>query len=430
MTQIAGLPYKRLNFTLDDGKVKSPPAPALPAGITDLIVVSHGWHMDADASEALYQTLIGNLVQVDAGRWDAKARNVAVWGVFWPSDRFRDDLGAETQQVVGGAAASAGGELHREVLKAQARQIADFLGIKDPEFEKLVVRATASEPDADELADVLRQAVGLNDADEQTALDHKELAEPGSRIVANLSRALTPASPAASAGGGGAPGQAAGFFSGASAGVAKMLNQFAYFELKKRAGAVGESLGALLDAAAGLDMVRIHLVGHSFGARLVTAAAAKMTRSPQSMTLLQGAFSHNSFAEKISYGLLYKNIVGGYRKVISGKKINGPIAISHTWNDEAVGLAYPSASRVSQTVANAIVKVSAKFGGAKDVFGGLGANGARGLPKAEGTDIVYDGVSALTLKPGHVTNLQCDFITGHNDVGRIEAARVLHAAME
>jgi hypothetical protein len=438
MEKIAGLDYVQLKFDKAGNRLDSQ-SPFFPPGVTDLIVVSHGWHMNASESQVLYQTLIGNLVNVAGGAW-AAGRKVGVCGVFWPSDRFRDDLGQETVNVLAdGHAAAAGGELNVEVLKAQAAEIAKFLGILDPGFGKLVLRAQGGGGDADKLVDVLRAAVDSSaTVDEQTKLDHKELLEkPGHYILEKLQAQGSPALSAVPAPSGGSAaalgqvqqgGQALGLFSGVIAGIAKLLNQFAYFELKKRAGAIGEKLGGQLDSIAGLNTVRVHLVGHSFGARLVTAATAAMqSRKVQSMTLLQGAFSHNSFSAGIDYEF-FPNVVGGFRDVIGKRTVKGPIAITHTWNDKAVGLAYPAASRVSMAIANAI-GVSEAFGGSKDVFGGMGANGAMGLSAVEGSARQYDGKTPLQLPDAQVSSLRCDFIEGHNDVARPGAARVVLAAM-
>ncbi|AYV46027.1 hypothetical protein CFHF_00295 [Caulobacter flavus] len=440
MADIAGYPYAEIVFKLDgQGRLQPSALPTPPAGVTDLVIVSHGWHMDAAASQNLYRTLIGNLATADAGRFDAAGRKVVVWGVFWPSDRFRDDLGRETEQVLGGQAASAGGELHLDVLRRQARGVAEFLGLDPAQLAIQAELATGGGGDADTLANILRAAAARTGAaDADTQRDHKELlALPGSQIVDSLGR-QNAAAPDAVSGGGAAAGfhpeddasdggQAQGFFSGATAGVAKLLNQVAYYELKKRAGLVGERLGTMLDAAPALANIRLHLVGHSFGARLVTAAAKSMAqRKVASMTLLQAAFSHNSFGANLRYGPLYNIAAGGFRDVLTQKRVTGPIAITHTWRDEAVGLAYPAASRVSQTISN-LISVSPNFGGSLDVFGGLGANGARGLTNAEGTDVVY--TDDLVLPHGRVTNILCDAIENHNDVDRIECARIVRAAM-
>lgn len=440
MADIAGYPYAQVVFKLNgQGKLQTPALPALPAGVTDLVIVSHGWHIDAADSQNLYQKLIGNLATTDAGAFAAAGRKVAVWGVFWPSDRFRDDLGRETQQTLGGQAASAGGDLHLDVLREQARGVAAFLGIDPTELARHAVLATGGGGDADALANMLRAAAArTGEADADTERDHKELlTEPGSQIVAALAAqpSFVPEAPATGGAAAGfhpedglaAGGQAQGFFSGVTAGVAKLLNQVAYYELKKRAGLAGERLGALLDTDPALANVRLHLVGHSFGARLVTAATKALTPGKvTSLTLLQAAFSHNSFGANLRYGQLYNIAAGGFREVIVDKHVTGPVAITHTWHDRAVGLAYPAASRVSQTIANGF-EVSDNFGGAKDVFGGLGSNGALGLSSAERQDVIY--ADGLTLPAGRVSNILCNAIQNHNDVGRMECARIVRAAM-
>ena len=102
--------------------------------------------------------------------------------------------------------------------------------------------------------------------------------------------------------GGGAAG-IADFFGGIKAAARRVLNFATYYQMKERAGKVGAGgLNPLLrDLRAAAPELRIHLVGHSFGGRLVTAAALGRAGSedvaPASMTLLQAAFSHNGFAQ-------------------------------------------------------------------------------------------------------------------------------------
>jgi hypothetical protein len=55
--------------------------------------------------------------------------------------------------------------------------------------------------------------------------------------------------------------------------------------------------------------------------------------------------------------------------VISQSKVNGPIVVTHTANDRAVGIAYPLASRISADNRSAL-------GDENDVTGGIGRNGA------------------------------------------------------
>jgi hypothetical protein len=157
-------------------------------------------------------------------------------------------------------------------------------------------------------------------------------------------------------------------FSGIKAGAIRFLNYLAYYEMKRRAGTVGQNgVGPMLDRLAD-SVQRIHLVGHSFGCRVMTAAAATSTTDKiQSMSLLQAAFSHNSFS---------KSMNGFFRSVVDNHRVKGPIVITYTPNDRAVGIAYPAASRLSGTVASA-------FGDANDKFGGLGRNGAQKMESGE-----------------------------------------------
>jgi hypothetical protein len=208
------------------------------------------------------------------------------------------------------------------------------------------------------------------------------------------------------------------FFAGPRAAVARLLNQFTYFEMKKRAGVVGVALARDLEAD-GLAGVRLHLIGHSFGARLVTAAAASLTTiQPASLTLLQAAYSHN--------GLGVGRVPvpqGAFRAVMADRRVSGPIAITHTHNDAAVGIAYVIASRASGVMAST-------FGGPDDPFGGMGANGAQLVADGEAVAATLVAGAAPSLAPGLINNLLADaVIKDHNDVANPEVARLALAAV-
>lgn len=437
MGDIAGLKFEKLRLT-KDGSIAPGAVATYPTAVTDLIVISHGWHVDPAEADAGYRKLIEHLVAEAGGEWTRAGRVFGVLGIFWPSDKFRDDLSAETfvgTPVAGARAAAADDSAGTTELEARAVDLAAFLEIEDVSaFLKRVRRAAkgdGKDGDAAALVAELRARVS-GDADADAYRDHEELlnCDP-TEMVAQLALQGNPAPPpnttsiaAAATGGGG--NTATRLFTGTRAGVARLLNQFAYYEMKKRAGIVGAALGKRLAVELPGEKPRLHLVGHSFGARLVTAATAEMeSRKPASLTLLQAAFSHNSFGVDISY--LFQKFDGGFRKVVGKWLVDGPITITHTWNDHAVGLAYPAASRISQTVA-AGIGVTPGFGGEKDIFGGMGANGALRLRSDEGTFATFDGTEPLALPAQHVTSLHCDFIADHNDVERIEVARLLQAA--
>ena len=172
---------------------------------------------------------------------------------------------------------------------------------------------------------------------------------------------------------------AAGFIgdiaSGLLAGARRIANFGTYYEIKTRAGIVGQSGAALV-----LARVRerrpdlpLNLVGHSFGGRLVTAAASRLVPGAKAVTmmLLQAAFSHNGLAAKFD-----GTHDGAFRTVLQDRRISGPLLITHTKRDSAVGIAYPLASRIARQAAAAL-------GDEGDPYGGIGRNGAQRTPEAE-----------------------------------------------
>jgi hypothetical protein len=151
---------------------------------------------------------------------------------------------------------------------------------------------------------------------------------------------------------------------GVQNGVAKALTMMSYFTMKARAGVVGDALGEKVLGVIGKGPpgIRLHLAGHSFGARLATAAAnafvPKGALQLQTLTLLQGAYSQNGMTAG----------KGPYAGVLT--KAPGPISMTHTHNDLACTLAYPLASRLSGDTTLSI-------GDKNDPYGAMGANGAQ-----------------------------------------------------
>jgi hypothetical protein len=168
--------------------------------------------------------------------------------------------------------------------------------------------------------------------------------------------------------------------------------------------------------------VAFHLVGHSFGGRLVTAAVnGPNTLRVQTLLLLQAAYSHNGLSEDFDG----RGGKGFFHDVLAGRKVAGPILITHSKKDRAVGLAYPLASRLNGDDA-------AGIGGPGDRFGGMGANGAQRVDN-ERADLVLlpvGGSYDFKTSGKRVFNLNGDtIISSHGDVARPETAYVLAKAM-
>jgi pimeloyl-ACP methyl ester carboxylesterase len=194
--------------------------------------------------------------------------------------------------------------------------------------------------------------------------------------------------------------------------IDRMISLGSYHLMKDRAGVVGRTgLARALDQIHDdYPGIRIHLAGHSFGCRAISAAASAIRKPVASMTLFQAAFSHNSFSPS-----------GGFRSVVSDGKCKGPILITHSAKDEAVGICYPLASRILRQTASAL-------GGANDRYGALGRNGARHTPEASDGDLLPEG-APYAFTPGRIYNLQADhIIEAHSDIVKPETAWALLAA--
>jgi thioesterase domain-containing protein len=249
------------------------------------------------------------------------------------------------------------------------------------------------------------------------------------QLLKDLSQPVVAPPPAGHGGGalsvgvddGTAAGQAAGIrdlFSGIKAGARRLLNFTTYYKMKARAGLVGQTGVAevLRQVRRRCPEIKLHLIGHSFGGRLVTAVADSLGSDARadSLILLQAAYSHNGLAAKFD-----GEHDGFFRKVVSEQKVDGPLVITHTKNDKAVGVAYPLASRISRDNAAALI------GDANDPYGGMGRNGAQHTPVDGNEQALRAAGGQYTLQPGTIYNLNSDeFIGDHSDICGEEVAHM------
>jgi hypothetical protein len=417
------------------------------APVTDLLVVSHGWNNDIADARALYDELLGNVDKLLALRDQSpgavpaplrdfverlRNRTFAAVCIFWPSKKFTDgDL------IPGGGAASVQAEAENLQLVSrlleQLKEDPERLGSHErpSNRETAMERAKALVPhlatvDAQrEYVALLRVILDSSVAERDDASEGFFSAAPET-LFANASMPV--AAPNGSAGGGGVgvgDGGAAGLgdlLSGVQAAARRIANFATYYQMKSRAGTVGvNGVGPLLRRIrATKAIVRLHLVGHSFGGRVVTAAAHGLpTNTPAAtMSLLQAAFSHNGLSD----GFGDDKQRGFFRALVDERRISGPIIITHTKNDNAVGIAYPLASRLAGQNASAL-------GDQNDPYGGMGRNGAQHTREAVSGDILGLPGTKYRFEPGKIHNVLSDVIKDHGDVRRIEVAyAVLSAA--
>ncbi len=216
-------------------------------------------------------------------------------------------------------------------------------------------------------------------------------------------------------------GGAADLGDGILSGVRRFMNMTTYYRMKERAGTVGANgVANVIDKVRSkFPQLRLHLVGHSFGGRVVAAATDAIggKHKIDSLTLLQAAFSHNGLAPKFD-----GKRDGFFRKIVTGKKVRGPILVTCTKNDKAVGIAYPLASRLAGQNAAAL-------GDENDVYGGIGRNGAVKTPEAiQGSLLAAQGT--YVFAGGKIYNLNADaFIGDHSDICRPQVAWAVAGAI-
>jgi hypothetical protein len=422
------MPYAAVEFT-KDGHVadSSQVADALAmldrVQATDVLVIAHGWNNDIGAAERLYTQLSDNLAdRIPAG---SPARP-AVIGILWPSVRWADEdqiagggvaLGDDLTTLTSAIAASVDDPALAERLTELAGRLdtpqgrAEFL---DATRDLLPPPVDSSDADEDPTPAALRtgEAEGVFDAVRVAVSD------TGDDLLDTANAA------------GGAPGVAPDLLGDSTSGAGlfgqswtalgrQVLNTVTYYTMKARAGDVGANgVAPLVDQinAAAPDR-RIHLAGHSFGARVVSAAATNITSPIESLTLLQGAFSHYGFTA--DYASSGKD--GAFRGALVNGRIHGPIVITHTHNDKAVRVAYATASRLAG-------QAGASFGDRNDLYGGIGANGSQGTNAAE--LVLGDPASDYAFQAGVVHNLNADrTISGHSDVTNPAVANALGHSM-
>jgi len=423
-----------------NGQFKSPGdkeklAKLAKSGISDLVMFCHGWKNTADDAERNF----GKLWDVAAGKLEGKASQFGVVMLVWPAKQFRTEFDNPnlTDGSDGGALSADGSpgtpdDVSDELLEHLVDDlVASIDGKANKEaIQKLKKSALAMSEDwtdADLAAffDAFRGLMNIGPAnadDIRDDLNMTMLIDPSEDPVRLLEVFMDPVGTQSFQ-----EGEAAGFggflrgaFDSTRGSIGRILNQGTYFYMKKRAGIVGEALSAHLGTLSAPGLERVHLVGHSFGGRLVSACAniadkTGLKNKLRSLSILQGAFSHNALAAQTPFG-----VAGGFRNILGSSAVTGPIVVTHTHNDKAVTVAYALASRLSNENASSV-------GGPDSQFGGIGANGALHLQANQiGPTKVLRQSGRINLTPGQVHNLNADtVIMDHNDVYGVRIGELL-----
>jgi hypothetical protein len=210
---------------------------------------------------------------------------------------------------------------------------------------------------------------------------------------------------------------------------------FSFWVMKRRAGEVGERFGREQLSPLWTSLKhrpRLHLIGHSFGAKLVTSIVLGGVR-PDSVTLLLAAFSAFAFAPEIPrYGR-----PGFYHRVLAERMVNGPIVVLRSDHDRALGTLYSAITGGGQVDRRRTDRPARASNGGRGgsmrttvATSALGAVGARGVgaPEVELVQTQQIGLPQfriVNVDGSRVVNAQ-DFLLGaHRDIFHREVATLI-----
>ena len=373
---------------------------------------SHGWKGDVPAAVDQYNRWIKAMTALTADAGAMGAGFKPLWiGLHWPSLPWGDD-------ELGGNSFSPTAPRMSELLDSYVARLGGDADAVRAQLQIILAEnetnagATSLRPPVAEAYRRLAELIGRKagrpggppDA-EEAAFDPEQAFEAGNE-------------------GGAAFG--GGFDFG---GLLGPLRQLSFWTMKSRARTVGEGgmhrfIASLQQA---LPAARFHLMGHSFGCIVVSSilggpgGKTALPRAVDSLALVQGALSLWGYADRIP-----DQAGGGYfNGMIKRGAVRGPIVVTTSEHDAAVGTFYPLAARLSGKVDFA----------ALPEYGAIGAFGIQGKDGVVSAKLLPQ-TGQYDFKAGKVYNLESSpFIAkmdgasgAHSDIDGPQVAHALWQA--
>ncbi|WP_377828319.1 hypothetical protein ACFKHW_30830 [Bradyrhizobium lupini] len=373
---------------------------------TDIFLSSHGWKGDLPGAKAQYDRWFGAML---ARQDDLRAMGTdfrPLWiGLHWPSLPFGEETFGTTSFSAEHPSQEEILEKYIEFFDNGSQDIRQLLGTIFREHQKNAGAVQMPEYVArayQELSQLIGyESGGLDAPPDSDGVDFDPVAafEVSEELGDDFAE------------------------SAVLSGLLSPLRQLSFWTMKKRARRLGENaMHAFCRALQGeCPAVRIHLIGHSFGCIVVSSilggpgGTARLARPVESVVLIQGAVSLWAFADFIE--VVAKP--GYFNSMLRGPAVCGPIVITRSKHDGAVGTLYPLAVGIALQVA---------FDGQRlPIFGGIGTWGMQGVREAE--DIVMLPASEpYAFRSGGIYNLEStEYVGGHS---AIDGPEVAHAIWE
>lgn len=307
-------------------------------GYTDVFLFSHGWNNDWSAATERYEHFIrGYQAQrTQLGLQVPSGYRPLLVGVFWPSQAltwFESETGPDIA-----ALDPAEQDQAAEAVRASIADIA--AGIHPTvrgRFYGLVQAPSLAEEEARELARMLAGITAADDegvrGDAPSADDFLASARAMDRPKPDLGTVTTTTAPA------GGP-DAAGLRDVVRAlDPRNLVKPFTVWQMKDRAGKVGangvsrllQTILGRIDTNATPVLPRIHLLGHSYGCKVVMTALSTLPEglpSVHSALLLQPAVSQHGFSATVPT----RNEPGGFVRAL--ERVERPIVATFSRHDK------------------------------------------------------------------------------------------------
>jgi hypothetical protein len=421
-------------------------------GVTDLFFASHGWKGDIPAAISQYDRWVSAMAAQAGDRDRAHALDpkfkALIVGVHWPSqpwgnedartallgDDETDEFAAE-QQMDSGA-----------LVQLYAERIADT------DAAKAALAAILTAADGDEVHAQLAngELPPTLEAAYQTLFDQAGLglggatAAPGSdqrtfTPILTISEWTSAISSRAQIVPKGQPGLLSGGFpQNVKNALLMPVRQLSFWAMKRRARHVGETgvHALLIGLQKSASAARFHLMGHSFGCIVISAAVSgplgqgavtsRLPRPVHTLFLVQGALSLWSFAESIPYP---PNLPGYFQPInLPPALVSGPIVTTRSTFDQAVGTFFPLGAKLGNDLL---------LGEELPEFGGVGAFGIQGTAADTTHDVpVLNADADYGFDVGHIYNIDASTVIchgggpsgAHSDISHPEIAHLLWQA--
>lgn len=387
-------------------------------GVTDLFLFSHGWNNDWTSATTRYEDFITEFQRLRSTHPltpPANYRPLLV-GVFWPSQAlewFAGERGPDFA-ALDPAAQNAESAATQSMLSDIAAQLSA------PQRERFYVLASADtlgDGDDRELAEML--APLLNTFSETEGGTPQ--APPAVNDLMLAASALETPEPdydavgtAANAGG---PVDA--LAAGVLGGIGRILDPrnlikpFTVWQMKDRAGTVGAlGVGPLLEQilARSADSTRVHLLGHSYGCKVVMTAASVLpdgARLVESALLLQPAISQYAFSESVPD----RAVPGGFARNLT--RIRHPVMATFSEHDDALHRLFHLSVRRHDDLGE--LQYAAE--GTPSRYAALGGYGPQSTAAAFVEPLHHAGVVYDLSRPARVIGLNGAWaIKGHGDI--------------